>query len=255
MPEQEQNQPMKPSASGQDDQTFDARSQVTEGQDMPVKDSPFSETAEDTANEGAEEAASSGNTTHDLREAAEEAVRLFNEAQAADQAAPGDPSRSATLTEIGNTTHDLAREAYRAMQMEMEERRLQQEREQQAAQDAMRFTDAMALRIDVPESQKSIHVAVSNQDIIIGRADNVTDYTPEIDLTPHGAYRLGLSRRHAMIRRDGEKLILKDLNSRNGTFVNGEAIKGGATHALRDGDELRFGNLTTRVNYIRDDAD
>jgi len=197
-----------------------------------------------------------GNTTHDLRAAAEEAVRLFNESQATDREGnleEGVSSTGASPIEIGNTTYDLAQEAYKAMQMEMEQQRLQEEAEAEQEARRTRFTQQMVLRIDVPESQKTIRVAVSDQDIIIGRADNVTDYTPEIDLTAHGAYRLGLSRRHAMIRRDGEKLILKDLNSRNGTYVNGEAIKGGDTHALRDGDELRFGNLTTRVNYIKNE--
>ena len=76
----------------------------------------------------------------------------------------------------------------------------------------------MRLKLESSESADPIITAV-NEELIVGRADNVTDYVPEIDLTPHGAYRLGLSRRHAVILRENDRLLVKDLNSRNGTFV------------------------------------
>ena len=48
-----------------------------------------------------------------------------------------------------------------------------------------------------------------------------------------------LSRRHCVITRDGEHLKIRDLDSRNGTFVNGEAVKDAV---LQDGDQLSFGD-------------
>jgi DNA-binding response OmpR family regulator len=47
------------------------------------------------------------------------------------------------------------------------------------------------------------------------------------------------SRAHAAIVRDGERFVLNDVGSRNGTFVNGERIE--SSYALSDGDEIGFG--------------
>ncbi len=48
------------------------------------------------------------------------------------------------------------------------------------------------------------------------------------------------SRRHAEMRWDGEYTTLRDLNSTNGTFLNGRRIDGPET--LRDGDEIGIGS-------------
>lgn len=53
-----------------------------------------------------------------------------------------------------------------------------------------------------------------------------------------------VSRIHARIFRDGEIYFVEDLNSRNGTYVNGQAVTLGSAVTLRDGDEIRFGGLT-----------
>ena len=166
-----------------------------------------------------------------------------------DSDAEEDGTAEISAKDVGNTTNDLHQEAIKALAMKAEKERL--EREKQAA-DAERgsFTSEMLLRLDVVESNQPITLEV-NGDLVVGRADNVTDYIPEIDLTPHGAYRLGLSRRHALIRLQDASLIVKDLSSRNGTFVNGEQVKSGGILPLRDGDELRFGNLALRVNFQR----
>lgn len=50
------------------------------------------------------------------------------------------------------------------------------------------------------------------------------------------------SREHAHIRREGRKVLLDDIDSTNGTFVNGERVLG--TVALRDGDQIAIGEVT-----------
>ncbi|HSJ52338.1 MAG TPA: FHA domain-containing protein, partial [Anaerolineae bacterium] len=50
------------------------------------------------------------------------------------------------------------------------------------------------------------------------------------------------SRQHAEITRQGDQLIVRDMGSTNGTFVNGERITGSRT--LRPGDQLRIGETT-----------
>ena len=59
----------------------------------------------------------------------------------------------------------------------------------------------------------------------------------------------GLSRLHATIYRDGERVWIVDENSSNGTFVNGQRTAGAGT-PLRNGDTVRIGhgtNLTVRI--------
>jgi len=51
-----------------------------------------------------------------------------------------------------------------------------------------------------------------------------------------------VSRRHARITIDGDRVTLEDLNSKNGTRVGGRQIKAPVT--LTDGDEVRFGSAT-----------
>jgi pSer/pThr/pTyr-binding forkhead associated (FHA) protein len=54
-----------------------------------------------------------------------------------------------------------------------------------------------------------------------------------------------ISRKHAEIHARGNKLFLRDLKSKNGTFVNGRRITGEVK--LKDKDDIRFGSLRFRV--------
>lgn len=71
----------------------------------------------------------------------------------------------------------------------------------------------------------------------IGRArdcDLVLDYT-------------AISRLHARLTSDHENVMLEDMGSTNGTFVNGRRLKPGETHRLRAGDEVRFATVAVWV--------
>jgi pSer/pThr/pTyr-binding forkhead associated (FHA) protein len=52
---------------------------------------------------------------------------------------------------------------------------------------------------------------------------------------------VSVSRGHARITIDGDRVVLEDLQSKNGTSVMGEPITGPAV--LRDGDEVEFGHV------------
>jgi pSer/pThr/pTyr-binding forkhead associated (FHA) protein len=52
-----------------------------------------------------------------------------------------------------------------------------------------------------------------------------------------------VSRFHAAITVEPAFIVLKDLQSRNGTFVNGQRIE---SQALADGDTIRIGNCEIR---------
>lgn len=54
-----------------------------------------------------------------------------------------------------------------------------------------------------------------------------------------------LSRQHAQLKRSGGNLVLQDMASMNGTFVNGKRIK---AIAIKPGDQIRFDRFTFLVD-------
>jgi len=50
-----------------------------------------------------------------------------------------------------------------------------------------------------------------------------------------------ISRQHAEITWDGARCLVTDLNSRNGTFVNGRRLMPNLPELLRPGDRISFG--------------
>jgi pSer/pThr/pTyr-binding forkhead associated (FHA) protein len=56
---------------------------------------------------------------------------------------------------------------------------------------------------------------------------------------------MNVSRRHCEINQDEGKLRLRDLGSRNGTFVNGAKVK---ESELNDGDQIAIGPLEFKIN-------
>lgn len=78
--------------------------------------------------------------------------------------------------------------------------------------------------------------------VTIGRA---TDADVRLDDTT-------VSRRHAQIRPGGSGWMLVDLNTQNGTFVNGERLTQAVL--LREGDEIRFGGVHTMFHEAREES-
>ena len=58
-----------------------------------------------------------------------------------------------------------------------------------------------------------------------------------------------ISRNHAEIRVDGEFLLIRDVGSSNGTFINGKRVRSGE---LEDGDSLAFGDVKFSVSREED---
>jgi len=61
-----------------------------------------------------------------------------------------------------------------------------------------------------------------------------------------------VSRFHARIQRDAQGYLLRDLGSKNGTWVNGEAVLG-QPYRLQDGDEIVLAG-TVRIGFVHGDA-
>lgn len=87
--------------------------------------------------------------------------------------------------------------------------------------------------------------------IVIGRAVDSDTNKNEIgfDLTPHGAYHFGVSRRHAQMTLKDGYLYLEDFGSTNGTRINGFQLTANQKYRLRDGDEIEFARLRTTIQF------
>lgn len=82
-------------------------------------------------------------------------------------------------------------------------------------------------------------------DTTIGRLDPSTGLKPDIDLRDVDTDR-SISRRHAKIVGDGTKyVVVEEVGTSNGTFVNGNRLTTGQRVAIKDGDEVVFGRLKT----------
>jgi pSer/pThr/pTyr-binding forkhead associated (FHA) protein len=78
-------------------------------------------------------------------------------------------------------------------------------------------------------------IVVSHDKFLIGREKDC-DYRPDSEL---------VSRHHCVIRQDEYTLRVRDMGSRNGTFVNGRQIQGEVV--LADGDVVGLGDRTLKV--------
>ena len=86
--------------------------------------------------------------------------------------------------------------------------------------------------------------------VVLGRADPTSKFRPDLDFSSHSAMRLGVSRRHALIRPDMSSLWLIDQNSTNGTWINGKRLRPGRQHLLNDGDRVELGDLKFTVRVM-----
>lgn len=110
------------------------------------------------------------------------------------------------------------------------------------------FTEEMVLRIEI-EGGSTPMLVYPKQEIIMGRRDPNTGGMPDVDLTAYAGYRMGVSRQHAAIRLQDKQLNVSDLGSSNGTFLNGTRLNAHRPYQLRDGDEVRLGQMVLRLYF------
>jgi pSer/pThr/pTyr-binding forkhead associated (FHA) protein len=89
----------------------------------------------------------------------------------------------------------------------------------------------------------------SNSEIVIGRRSRPDDPPVSVDLEAFNGHAMGVSRHHAMIKKMHGRLILVDLDSINGTLVNGQRALPLKRYALQDGDMVTVGRLLLELIY------
>lgn len=97
-----------------------------------------------------------------------------------------------------------------------------------------------------PEAALACRLTIGTRDIplspgqnVLGRADEAVVSIPSTKA----------SRRHARILVDGQRAVLEDLTSKNGTFLRGKLIE--APSPLADGDEISIGEVVMTFRITR----
>lgn len=81
----------------------------------------------------------------------------------------------------------------------------------------------------------------------LGRISEGQPIMPDVDFSPYQAYASGVSRLHAVIKRDGSRILLMDLGSSNGTYINGKRLDPNMDYILTNGDVIALGKLKMQV--------
>ena len=124
------------------------------------------------------------------------------------------------------------------------EEQLSEEPKQDGSEETVYLAEAAAGKMAgsraclVPEGDSSGNIIYLDKEVcLVGKEQGAADV-----LLPFPA----VSRLHARMVWNGETYLLSDLNSRNGTEVNGKLLEMGEACALVSGDRIRFANLTYR---------
>ena len=88
---------------------------------------------------------------------------------------------------------------------------------------------------------------VGRTEFTLGRVTEGQPILPDIDLSPYEAYAQGVSRLHASIKINNQRVVITDLASSNGTRVNGQKIVPNVDYPLNHGDIIALGKLKIQV--------
>jgi hypothetical protein len=130
---------------------------------------------------------------------------------------------------------------------------------QKFASEAEELHDAISYVSAVPSqgnSWISLHLLDSGKilpfsdrkEFTLGRISDNQPIEPDLDLSPYKAFDNGVSRLHAVIRHHKEgAVVLVDVGSSNGTYINGVRILPNVEHPLRHGDIVALGKLKMQI--------
>lgn len=102
------------------------------------------------------------------------------------------------------------------------------------------------ISLHLMDSGKILPLA-SRTEFTMGRLSEGQPIMPDIDLTPYQAYASGVSRLHAVVKREANNTIVMDLGSSNGTYLNGRRLNPHTEEELKHGDVVALGKLKIQV--------
>jgi len=110
-------------------------------------------------------------------------------------------------------------------------------------------TNAATLVLTVARSGRQVRFSLPIKEIRIGRKDPARGHSPELDLTPDGGQVEGVSRIHALIYQPNGHLVIEDMASVNGTYLNGHRLMPCLPYGLQAGDTVHLGRLKLTIDF------
>ena len=104
-----------------------------------------------------------------------------------------------------------------------------------------------SLTLQILEGGQILSLADRNE-FTMGRVSEGQTIMPDIDLTAYNAYEGGVSRLHAVLKKSKGKVIIMDLGSANGTYINGVRLKPENEYPLSHGNIITLGKL--KVQFL-----
>ena len=118
-----------------------------------------------------------------------------------------------------------------------------------ASRPAPATATAMQMRCLVGDVPGEVHVLPDRARLTVGRGDPTNGVRVEVDLSPQETSKpvASVSREHAEIEWLEDRPVVRDLGSRNGTFVNEKRLEPLVSVPLEPGHRIRFGAVEFKV--------
>ena len=102
------------------------------------------------------------------------------------------------------------------------------------------------ISLNMIESGQILPLA-DRSEFTLGRSAEGQPIVPDVDLSPFNAYANGVSRLHAVLKLIQDHIVVMDLGSSNGTYLNGSRLPPYVETPLAHGDVLYLGKLKLQV--------
>lgn len=102
------------------------------------------------------------------------------------------------------------------------------------------------ISLHLVQSGMILHLS-DKKEYTLGRIADGQTTLPDVDFSPYEAYAQGVSRLHAVLKINNQRVFLRDLGSSNGTRVNGQKISPNQDYLLNHGDIVVLGRFKIQV--------
>lgn len=96
------------------------------------------------------------------------------------------------------------------------------------------------------EAKQTLQLA-GRSEYTLGRVAEGQPILPDVDLSPFDAYAQGVSRLHAALKINKNRVAIMDLGSSNGTRVNGQKIVPHVDYPISHNDQIALGKMRIQI--------